>query len=330
MKAAVLHQYGTMPQYEDFPDPVPQPGQQLISVTAAAVKNLDRMIASGKHYHKMHQLPAVVGVDGVGTLPDGTRVYTGMIGSMMAERAVADPARCTIIPAGTDDITAAALPNPGLSAWFSLQYRGAIQPGDTVLILGATGVTGKIAIQLAKHLGAGHIIATGRNPEQLAKLPALGADTVIAMKGADDDFKAAIAAVNKEHPIDIVVDYLWGAYAEIVLHLLAGNDLNAEPRRIRFVHVGEMSGSTINLHGGILRGSAIELYGIGGGSIPGHLMKQVPTTILPHLYQLAADGRLIIETETLPLSEIASTWQQLDKAGRRLVLTMVGYRRNAK
>jgi len=323
MKAAVLHQFGTLPVYETFPDPqATQPGEILIDVKAASLKNLDRMRAKGTHYDLHQSLPAVVGVDGIGVTAEGRRVYAGSVHGMMGTKAVVQASRCVSIPDHIDDATAAALPNPGLSAWFSLSYRAAIRPGDKVLILGATGVTGKMAIQLAKYLGASRVVATGRNPAILDTLPALGADKVISLAQDEAALLAALRAEKDAAPFDIVIDYLWGRPAELVLGLLAGHDLHAEPHRTRYVQVGEMAGATINLKAGILRSSAIELYGIGGGSVPKEIMAQVPTEILPLLFHLVAEGKLILETDTLPLSEITGAWERGDKDGRRLVITM--------
>jgi len=323
MKAAVLTQLGTAPQYLDIADPIPHgPDEVLVYMKATSIKNIDKLRAKGTHYDKHKPLPTVVGVDGVGMLEDGTRVYTGFTDGVMAEKAIVNRSRCVVLPDHIDDVTAAALPNPALSAWFTLSYRAAIQPGDTVLIMGATGVTGKMAIQLAKYFGAGHIIATGRNQQILDSLKELGADTLISLAQPDENIKAALKAEKAKHPIDIVVDYLWGKPAEIVLELLSGHDLNAAPHRTRFVQVGEMAGSTINLKAGLLRSAAIELYGIGGGSVPMEIMKTVPTEILPKLFNMVSEGKLKIETEAVPLANVEAAWERGDRDAKRLVVVM--------
>ncbi|HEV8499320.1 MAG TPA: zinc-binding alcohol dehydrogenase family protein, partial [Gemmatimonadaceae bacterium] len=184
MKAAVLHALGSLPHYEDFPDPQPGEKEVVVHVRAASLKNIDKAMANGSHYDAYRELPVIVGVDGVGTLDDGTRVFCGGARppyGMMAERTVVSRVRCLPIPDGVEDDTAAALPNPALSSWLPLVWRAHLQPGETVLILGATGVAGKLAIQIAKHLGAGRVVAAGRNPRVLETLPALGADATIAL-----------------------------------------------------------------------------------------------------------------------------------------------------
>src|SRR6478672_5460150 len=190
MKAAVLRSLGKPPRFEEFPDPKPSQGEVIVHVKAASLKNIDKMMASGSHYDSHRELPVVCGVDGVGILDDGTRVFCG--GSrppygMMAEQSVVSRARCLAVPEGIDDNTAAALPNPALSSWLPLVWRAELELGETVLILGATGVAGKLAIQIAKHLGAGRVVAAGRNEHVLASLPDLGADAIIALDRPDQE-----------------------------------------------------------------------------------------------------------------------------------------------
>src|SRR6266508_6663616 len=162
MKAAVLQALGTPPHYADFADPTPHEDEVIVQVRAASLKNIDKMMASGSHYDSYQALPVVCGVDGVGTLEDGTRVYCGGPRApygMMAERTVVPRAWCMPLPDQLDDLTAAALPNPALSSWLPLVWRAQLKPGETVLVLGATGVAGKLALQIAKHLGAGRVVA---------------------------------------------------------------------------------------------------------------------------------------------------------------------------
>src|SRR6476646_1570712 len=194
MKAAVLHAFGQPPRYEDFADPQATEGEVLVRVKAASLKNVDKMMASGSHYDRLPDLPCVCGVDGVGLLDDGTRVYCGGARppyGMMAERTVVSRAWCLPVPEQVDDVTAAALPNPALSAWLPLVWRAQLRPAETVLILGATGVAGKLAIPIAKHLGAERVVAAGRNGQVLKTLPDLGADATIALDQPDRYVAAA-------------------------------------------------------------------------------------------------------------------------------------------
>ena len=319
MKAAVLSQYGTLPKYGEFADPIPNAGEQLLYLKAASIKNIDKIMAKGAHYDRFKLLPAVVGVDGVGVLEDGRRVYAGQSGGFMAEKVAISNFRYILLPDNVNDITAAALPNPALSAWFSLSYRAAIQAGDTVYINGATGVTGKIAIQLAKYLGAGKVIASGRNPEILETLSDLGADEIVSLAQSEDNIKTTIKKKLAQNPFDIVIDYTWGRPAELLLETLTGNDLHSAAHKTRFVSVGEMAGSAIQLSSATLRSAAIELYGVGGGSIPKEIMQQVPGHTLPLLFELAAKGILKVDTEVVQFKDIETAWSK-NAPGKRLVV----------
>ena len=166
MNAAVVESFGKPPRYATFREPVPAEGEVLIRVRAAALSNLVKGQASGTHYSSGSELPFVAGNDGVGTLPNGDRVY--FIGprtpfGTMAEWSVVSARRTIQLPVGVDDVTAAALGNPGLASWGALIGRARLQPGESVLINGATGVAGQQAIQVAKILGARKVIATGRD-----------------------------------------------------------------------------------------------------------------------------------------------------------------------
>jgi NADPH:quinone reductase-like Zn-dependent oxidoreductase len=322
MKAAVIHQTGEIPQYQDIADPIIKDGQQLGFVKAASIKNLDKSLAKGSHYEKTYrQFPAIIGVDGVAVLENGTRVYTGSVPpyGMMAEKTAVTKGYYVPVPHGLDDITAAALPNPAASAWMSLAWRGKIKKGDNVLILGATGITGKMAIQLAKHFGAGKIIVAGRNESIFERLIELGADQVISLSQPEEELKAAFKQAAKETPFDIVLDYLWGRPAEILLDALTGHDLRAEGKITRYIHIGEMAGAAIRLPGAVLRSTGLELYGLGGGSMSKEAMSSLFTEVIPAIFRLAAEGKLVIDTEVVPLSAIAGAWQREGNSKRIVV-----------
>jgi len=207
VKAAVLHTLGKPPRFEDFPDPHPNPDEVKVHVKAASLKNIDKAMARGAHYDSHSKLPVVCGIDGVGVLDDGTRVYCGGPRppyGMMAEQTVVSRAWCLQIPDGVDDFTAAALPNPALSSWLPLVWRAQLHPGETVLVLGATGVAGKLALQIAKHLGAGRVVAAGRNKQVLETLPDLGADAIIALDQPDQELTAAFVREASHKSFDII------------------------------------------------------------------------------------------------------------------------------
>jgi NADPH:quinone reductase-like Zn-dependent oxidoreductase len=259
---------------------------------------------SGAHYSAAGDFPFVAGIDGVGRLDDGRRVYfilpKAPYGSM-AERAVVPASHCVPVPDGLDDIAAAALANPGLSSWAAFKERARLASGETVLINGATGVSGRLAVQVAKHLGAGKVVATGRNVSALQSLKAIGADETIVL-GEDSN---ALDAAIKDHfaaGIDVVLDYLWGKSAERIL--IAGTKAGKDGVPIRFVQVGNASGGTITLPASALRSVPIELMGSGLGSVPFDRI----VAAIAELLQAAADSGFRIATETVPLSDVEQVW----------------------
>ncbi|HXY98438.1 MAG TPA: zinc-binding alcohol dehydrogenase family protein [Stellaceae bacterium] len=317
MKAAVVRGAGQTPVYGDFAEPVPSAGENRIAVTAAAISPVVKSRASGAHYSSSGRFPFVVGIDGVGRLDDGTRVYFVLpkapYGSM-AEQAVVPSAQCLPLPDGLDDVTAAAIANPGMSSWAAYTERARLKVGETVLVNGATGTAGRLAVQIAKHLGARKVIATGRNADALRSLAALGADATIALVGSE----AALENSFKEQfaeGVDVVIDYLWGKSAECLL--IAGAKAGAEAVPIRFVQVGSASGPDITLPSAVLRSSAIELMGSGIGSIP--LDRLV--NAVGGLLQATLPGGFKIAARPVPLSDVEEAWPK-DDSTRRTVFTV--------
>jgi NADPH:quinone reductase-like Zn-dependent oxidoreductase len=315
MQAAVLHQLGSAPRYERFEDPVARDGEVLVNVRAASLKPIDKGMASGAHYASFRELPVVCGLDGVGTLETGARVFFGgprrPFGAM-AEKTVAPHAFCFLLPDGLDDATAAALPNPAGSSWLPLKWRAQLKPGETVLVLGATGAAGKLAVQIAKNLGAGRVIAAGRNPKALESTQSLGADTTIQIDQPRKNLVEAFAGAAKDG-IDIVLDYLWGSPTEALVEALTGHDFTAEPRTTRLIEIGAIAGSTIALPGAALRSSGLEIYGSGGGSVP----RQAIAEAIPEIFERAARGDLKLETKRVPLADVETAWNQ--REDRRVV-----------
>jgi NADPH:quinone reductase-like Zn-dependent oxidoreductase len=317
MKAAVLHELGEAPRYEDFPEPAVEEGKTMAQVKTAALNNIDKMLADGTHYYRHERLPAVCGLSGVAVLEDGTRVIAGSPPpyGMMAERAAVSPEHCLPVPDGVDDATAAALPNPALSAWAALEWRARLEVGETVLVLGATGVAGKLAVQVAKHLGAGLVVGAGRNERVLETLPDLGADGTVSLGQPDRGLAEAFREASGGDGFDVVLDYLWGRPAEVLVGALTDHEPKAEASRIRLVQIGEMAGPTIKLPAAALRSSGLEIMGSGGGSVS---MEDV-TALFPKLLDLAARGELRVDTEQVPLADVEGAWRR-DQEGRRLVV----------
>ncbi|MBO9620974.1 MAG: zinc-binding alcohol dehydrogenase family protein [Niabella sp.] len=321
MKAAVLKQLGVAPVYENFPDPVITGGQQeIMNVIAASVKNLDKARAAGTHYANYTNLPAVVGIDGVGWLQDGTLAYAQGVSGTIAEKAVINKGHYIKLPAGIDPDIAAALPNAVIGSAMALKCRAKITQGSTVLINGATGVTGTVAIQLAKYYGAKTVIATGRNAAQLQKARELGADHTISLLQEDDAMISQVKALHQQTPIDIVIDYLWGKPTGLLIDALMGKGINHVAHKTIVVTVGGMAGDLLPLSSGALRSSDIQILGSGFGSLSPQDFQEFNTTLLPEAFQLAAAQKLLIEIDTAPLQTIETAWNQPLSPGKRLVI----------
>lgn len=323
MKAAILEQLGASPKYKDFPTPEPKSDDEIIlEVKAAAVKNLDKLRARGTHYASYTSLPVVVGMDGVGVLNDGTRVYAQGLTGMLAEKALINREQYTLIPDHLDNYTAAALPNAVLGSAMALKIRGKMKPGQNVLINGATGVTGLLAVQIAKFYGANKVFTTGRNEGSLQKTIALGADQTVSLKQNDEAIIEQLKNLHKAHPIDLVIDYVWGKPIELIISALKGGGLHNFTHKTRIVTVGSMAGENINLSSGVLRSSAIEILGSGFGSLSQKDLKMLSQDILPELFQLAADGKLQMELVVESIKDIESLWTKKIAAGKRLVIAI--------
>ena len=321
MKAAIIYQRGEIPQYiENFSEPIVRNENELIiSMKAVAIKNLDKSIASGKHYSSEsdYSKAIVPGGDGVGVLPDGTRVYALGITGTLSEKALVNKNTIVKIPVGLNDAVASVLPNAVAGSVMALLFRAKMQKGETVLLNGATGVTGQIGIQLAKHYGAGKIIATGRDESMRKPLLEIGADEYI-LTNDKNDFLEQLKEAHKKTPIDIVIDFLWGQPAEIILNALKGK--GSFQNRTRFISVGSMAGENIQLSSSILRSVDLQISGSGMGSWTQEEMQKLFTEILPETFQMAADEKLKIETVTVNLNDIENVWNMNNEGGKRLVI----------
>jgi NADPH:quinone reductase-like Zn-dependent oxidoreductase len=317
MKAAVVTEMGMPPVYGTFVDPKPAEGYDIIAVTAAALTQVTKSRASGTHYSSKGGLPFVPGIDGTGTCEDGRRVYFAMPEAPfggMAERTMVKTSLCVELPSDLDDVKAAAIANPGMSSWAALKDRAKFVKGETVLINGATGIAGRLAVQVAKYLGAKKVIATGRNPEALPSLNGLGAEVTVDLTrdaaALEEEFKAHFS-----EGIDVVLDYLWAESAEILLLAAAKSAPEAVP--IRFVSIGSASGPKLSLPSAVLRSSALELMGSGINSIPiARLVKAIA-----ELFSATARGGFKISTKSVPLSKIAEHWSSQDSSARTVFTT---------
>jgi NADPH:quinone reductase-like Zn-dependent oxidoreductase len=312
MNAAVIHDAGATPRAEQFPDPQPQAGEVVARVRAAGLHPLVRGHAAGKHYTSTGTYPLIPGIDGVCELPDGRLAYFGWQRppyGTFAELAVVAPHTALILPAGLSPDLGAAIINPAMSSWLALKLRARMQTGDRVLVLGATGSSGRLAIQVARAFGASHIIAAGRNAEVLA---ALGADATLRLDAPEfrDNLTREFAG-----GIDIVLDYVWGAPAGATFDALLAARNQLVGRRVRYCNIGEMAGPQVTMGAHALRSMNLEIVGSGIGSV----QPQEIRPELPQILELAAHGKLTMELELVPLAKIGEAWARGDQ-GKRIVI----------
>ncbi len=318
MKAAIVKSFESPPCCGDIPSPIPASGEVLIKTQAAALSQLVRVQAAGKHYSSGKKLPMIPGVDGVGLREDGQRVFfafpTPPMGTM-AEIVAIKPDLCVSIPDTVDDITAAAIANPGMSSIAALEYRAHFQPGETVLINGAAGASGRLAIQIAKLLGATRVVATARNPNVESELLALGADKFILLKNNTDELTASFQIEMQTHGVDIILDYLWGQPAECLLKAAANVIKEPNQPRVRFINIGALAGPTLPLPASLLRSTGLELSGSGLGSISNkNLIHSIGK-----LLEITNPAKLQIATLSMPVQQVEQAWKT--NTDKRIVLT---------
>jgi NADPH:quinone reductase-like Zn-dependent oxidoreductase len=326
MKAAIVTGAGRAPIYADFESPQAAPGEVLIDITAAALSHVTKARAAGTHYSSAGVYPFVVGLDGVGRRQDGKRVFfllpRAPFGGM-AERTVVNASHCIAVPDQLDDVTAAAIANPGMSSWAALKERARLLPGENVLVNGATGSSGRLAVQIAQHLGAKKIVATGRDSGVLNSLAALGADVAISLLQDGDALDAAFSEQFAGDGVDIVLDYLWGPSAERLLGAAAKSGKDGVP--IRFVQIGSIGGQTIPLAATVIRSSSLQLIGSGIGSVPFGRM----CNAIAELFQATVANRFKLATKAVPLADVANHWARNNATIRTVFVTGGGAERTS-
>lgn len=312
MHAAVVEQYGT-PRYREFEDPQAASGQLVVEVAAAGVNPVDVTKAAGRFYAGRAPLPFVAGGEGVGTVEGGRRVYFDKplhpFGSM-AERALVEAAAVIDVPDGLDDGLAVALGVAGFAAWLPLSWRAQLQPGETVVVLGATGTVGTIAVQAAKLLGAARVVAAGRSHEALARAAELGADAIVRLDEHEGEELTAALSDAAGGAVDVVIDPLWGAPAAAALGAIAQGG--------RLIQIGQSAGATAELPSSAIRGTLAEIRGHTNFLAPYEVRAAAYRAMAEH----AAAGRLRVDVERLPLSEVETAWERQAAGGhgRKLVL----------
>jgi NADPH:quinone reductase-like Zn-dependent oxidoreductase len=304
MRAAVVREGGSAPGYGDFQDPEAGNGLEVAEVVVAGLNPVDLFIAGGMYGPV--EPPFVAGLEGIARLADGRQVYFNgaprPFGSM-AERVPVDPNATFAVPDGLDPGVAVALGIAGLAGWLPLEARAQLQARETVLVLGATGVVGRIGVQAAQLLGAGRVVAAGRDRDALDEVRGLGADEVVVLEG--DLGEALKAAAGDGY--DVVLDVVFGPPLEAALP--------ATTIGARIVTVGAGAGMEVPL----------PMATFVGRTLIGHSNAYMPVEVRRAAYERmarhAAAGELRIDVDTVPLADVADAWaRQAGSPHRKIVL----------
>ncbi|HTX28186.1 MAG TPA: zinc-binding alcohol dehydrogenase family protein [Streptosporangiaceae bacterium] len=308
MKAAVVTAFDVPPRYLDFPDPVARGKDEIVvDVLAAGLHPRVRSQADGSHYTSTGALPLVPGVDAVVRDPKGRIRYAVLddttLGTM-ADRTVIELDRSVVLPDRTDPVLLAAAMNPAMSSWVALRQRIDFGRRQRVLVLGATGNAGRMAIQVAKRFGASQVIAAGRERNRLGELGALGADQTCTF-----DRLAAAAEV------DVVLDYVWGEpTAKAMADLLTARRDRSRP--LTWIEIGSVAGPDAPIPSAALRSARLQIVGSGIGSVPGRaFVKEIPK-----LAEAVAEGTFDVRARAMPLSEVEQAWTVAAETSDRIVL----------
>jgi NADPH:quinone reductase-like Zn-dependent oxidoreductase len=321
MAAAVIHQHGVPPEHRRHPAPRRGAGQSLVRVTAAPISPLDLLCATGRSYFGPPQLPYIPGAQGVGTVVEaeafapGQRVWFSCDAGMkpgdgsMATYCVVEESALLALPDGVEDDLVAALGLSAIAAWMSLTWRGKLQPGEQVLVLGASGAVGQVAVQAARLLGAGRVIAASRDQAALARALTRGADATVDLTGDDvDDIHRRIVAAC-DGPLHLVIDPVWGLPAEA-----AARALGYEGRLVNF---GSASGPTARFDSATIRSRMHNIIGYTNNALTPEQKAEALSAVLTH----AAAGRCTVDHETMPLERAGEAWElQAAMARRKLIL----------
>jgi NADPH:quinone reductase-like Zn-dependent oxidoreductase len=312
MKAAVVSSFDAPPRYEDRPVPSPSGADEmLVHVLAAGLHPRVRSQADGSHYTSTGELPLVPGIDGVGRGPDGKLRYFVLhdtaMGSM-ADQTVIDVDRSLVLPRGSDPLAIAAAMNPAMGAWIALRCRAPFRKRQNVLVLGATGNAGRVAVQIARHLGAAQVLAAGRDEARLAGLPALGATGVVKLGDP------ALGRLARE--VDVVLDYVWGeATAAAMAAVVTERADRARP--LTWIEIGSVAAPAAAIPSAALRAARLQIIGSGIGSVPGRdILRE-----LPALVKEIARGTFAIDARPMPLSDVERAWTEAATTSQRIVLT---------
>jgi NADPH:quinone reductase-like Zn-dependent oxidoreductase len=296
MRAAILRAHGAVPELGEFDDPA---GDGVLEVLAAGMNPVDVRIAGGSFPNERHEPPYVAGKEGVGRRADGSLVYFDAsvepCGSF-AERTLIPPGSGYPVPDGLDPALAVCFGVAGLAAWLPLEWRGELAPGETVLILGASGVVGQIAVQAARLLGAGRVVAAARDAGGLERARALGADATVRLDAADDVSEALREAAGGDG-FDLVLDPLWGEPARAALAALKPFG--------RLVNMGQSAGAEATLASTSIRAKPVDIIGYTNYTVDEERKAAAYARMAGH----AAAGELRVAIERLGLDDVPEAWR---------------------
>lgn len=316
MRAAVVTSFDAPPTCQEHPEPSPQgPDEVLVDVVAAGLHPRVRSQANGSHYTSSDALPLVPGIDGVGRDPEGRLRYFVLPDTTMgamAERTVIDGRRSVVLPDDADAVALAAAMNPAMSSWLALRRRISFPPGADVLVLGATGNAGGLAVQVARHLGASTVVGAGRRADRLAALTALGASRTVSLEGPPAVVAERVGQAAGD--VDVVLDYLWGEPAAAAMAAIIRHRTDRS-RPLTWVEIGSVAGPTAPIPSAALRAANFQLVGSGQGSVP-------TRDIVAELGDLAVEisrGTFRVAARTVPLAEVQDAWVDTGSSDRVVV-----------
>jgi NADPH:quinone reductase-like Zn-dependent oxidoreductase len=311
MRAAILREYDTTPELGDFDDPMAGEGEVVGEVLAAGLNPVDLRIASGTFWTGAPPLPSIAAREGVARLDDGRRVYfDGPLApyGALAEKVLLPADAGFDVPDGVDDGVAVALGIAGLAAWLALEWTAKLKPGETVIVLAASGTVGLIAVQAAKLLGAGRVVAAARRPEGLQRAARAGADATVSLADADD-----LTAALKEAcggGAQVVIDPLWGEPAVAAFDALE--------RFGRHVALGQSAGAEATFTSAQVRNFARSIIGHTNYAVPLEDRRAAYGRMTAH----AAAGELTADYDAVGLDDAPAAWERLREGpGTKLVVT---------
>jgi NADPH2:quinone reductase len=311
MRAAIVAEWGAVPELVEVEEPRAGRGELVVAIEAGGLNPVDLVTWSGRYPGPPRPLGSVIGREGVGRAENGRRFYfDGAVvpfGSF-AERSLIDPELAFPLPDGVDAAAALALGIAGLAGWVGIEWRGGLEAGETVLVLGASGTVGLVAVQAAKLLGAGRVVAAGRSEAGLARAAALGADATVRLEGDAGTMAAAFREVAGGE-IDLVLDPLWGEPAVAALLCTAPGG--------RLVQIGHSAGADATIPVAALRPKMIEIRSHGATGVPLAVKRDAYAAMVGHL----ESGALRVEAERVPLADVAVAWErQAGSPGHKLAI----------